>query len=354
MEDCRMAKSTRLHEITIIRPIIIVLLVLMHSFTMFRGGKTWPLPEGIHPVGVYSELARFTFGFLLEAFVFISGYLFSSQLQYNNISLFSIIKKKAHRLLLPSIVFGVLYCLLILGDGGTTLQSFVYNVLNGSGHLWFLPMLFWCFIFGFVIANAKVKEEYKFAFCLLCTMVSGVLGFLPFQLGKVCYYLFFFILGMSIYQKKQKLQQWLSLEKVVLLIVAYIFCYVFLSMFKEDLLLLSPSSLFGKIGRSMLFQCSTLIYSTVGLMSLFCAVLYWLNKHPSWQPSSIWVNANMLCFGVYIYHQFILKYLYYKTSFPSYVDTYALPWLGFGVSLLISMLLTWITRKGRVGHFVLG
>lgn len=325
----------------------------MHSFTMFRGSNTWPLPNGIPPIEFYSDLARFTFGFLMEAFVFVSGYLFCYQLQFKKLSLFSIIKKKAHRLLLPSIVFGILYFVLFLRTGDVTWSFFVYNILSGSGHLWFLPMLFWCFIFGYIIANAKIKEKYKFALCLSCTIVSGVCGFLPFQLGRVCYYLFFFYLGMNIYTKKYMFLQLLSRKKCGLLILSYIFCYVFLSWFKEDLLLLSPSNYLGKIGCSMLIQCSTLIYSVIGLLSLFCVVLYWLNNSGR-QPSSIWENANLLCFGIYIYHQFILKYLYYKTSLPSYVDAYILPWLGFGISILISVLLTYITRKGRVGRFLLG
>lgn len=349
-----MAKQTRLYEITIIRPIIIVLLVFMHSFTMFTGGATWPLPNGIYPVKLYEDLTWFSYGFLMEAFVFISGYLFSYQLKSKQMSLISIVKKKSHRLLLPSIVFSVIYFLFFLRDDSSTLLSSMLNILSGSGHLWFLPMLFWCFIFGYIIKKSKIPERIKHTFCLICAMVSGIFGFLPFQLSKACYYLFFFYLGMSIFNKKDALLAWLSRKKIVLLIISYIFCYVLLSAFKENLTLLTPSNLFYVFGRSVLLKSSTLIYSTLGLMSLFCVVLYWLNRHQDWKPSLIWVNANLLCFGVYIYHQFILKYLYYNTAFPSCFDTYSLPWVGFGSAIVVSILFTWITRRSRLGRFLLG
>ena len=91
------------------RPIIIVLLVFMHSFTMFTGGTTWPLPSGIHSVELYKDLAWIAYSFMLEAFVFISGYLFSSQMERVRVKFVTLIKKKLHRLYLPSLVFSVAY-----------------------------------------------------------------------------------------------------------------------------------------------------------------------------------------------------------------------------------------------------
>lgn len=60
------------------------------------------------------------------------------------------------------------------------------------------------------------------------------------------------------------------------------------------------------------------------------------------------------CYGVYIYQQFILKYLYYKTAFASYVSTEAFPWIGFVVALVFSLLLCHLTLKTKFGRYLIG
>lgn len=67
----------QLNEVTIIRIVMTVLIVFMHSFTCYNGG--WPEPKGYVDIPVYKWLSRLSFAFALESFVFISGYLFSFQ-----------------------------------------------------------------------------------------------------------------------------------------------------------------------------------------------------------------------------------------------------------------------------------
>ena len=67
----------RLDEVTLMRTILALLIVFMHSFTCYQGG--WKRPEGYVDIPLYKWLARTSFAFTLEAFVFISGYLFAFQ-----------------------------------------------------------------------------------------------------------------------------------------------------------------------------------------------------------------------------------------------------------------------------------
>lgn len=69
--------KSQLYEVTIIRVVMTILIVFMHSFTCYNGG--WPEPKGFVEIPVYKWLSRLSFAFTLEAFVFISGYLFSFQ-----------------------------------------------------------------------------------------------------------------------------------------------------------------------------------------------------------------------------------------------------------------------------------
>lgn len=46
----------RLDEVTLMRTILAVLIVLMHSFTCYQGG--WPPPEGYKDIPTYMWIAR--------------------------------------------------------------------------------------------------------------------------------------------------------------------------------------------------------------------------------------------------------------------------------------------------------
>lgn len=70
-------QKIRLPEVTIMRCILALLIVFMHSFTCYNGG--WRAPEGYINVPFYKWLSRISFACTLEAFVFVSGYLFAFQ-----------------------------------------------------------------------------------------------------------------------------------------------------------------------------------------------------------------------------------------------------------------------------------
>ena len=103
-------KRAILYDVVVIRLILIVLLVLYHSFAIYNGA--WSIPEGIHEVKSYWWLASFAYSFMLEAFVFISGYVWGYQVRtkYDGIVDFNTtVVKKAKRLLIPSVIFSFIY-----------------------------------------------------------------------------------------------------------------------------------------------------------------------------------------------------------------------------------------------------
>ena len=96
-----------------------------------------------------------------------------------------------------------------------------------------------------------------------------------------------------------------------------------------------------------------LIYSTSGIMFLYLIVTKFTNNK-TFKLKNYVINASSLCYGVYVFHQFILIYLYYHTDFPKYFGSYLLPWFGFVVTIIISILLTKITLKTKIGRFLIG
>lgn len=73
--------TNRLHEVTLLRAVLAVLIVFMHSFTCYNG--SWDQPAGYIDIPIYKWIARFSFAATLEAFVFISGYVFALQCAKN-------------------------------------------------------------------------------------------------------------------------------------------------------------------------------------------------------------------------------------------------------------------------------
>ena len=76
-----------LSNVVVIRPILIVLLVFYHAFLIFQGGwgSTGQFPE----VKAYWWLDKLSYSFLLEMFVFISGYVLGYQVRVKGESILS-------------------------------------------------------------------------------------------------------------------------------------------------------------------------------------------------------------------------------------------------------------------------
>ena len=179
----------------------------MHSFNMFTGSPSWPLPEGIGPVPAYNWISKGAYSFMLESFVFISGYIFSYQLCGNRkeIHLKGLVKGKLQRLIMPCILFGVLYLLCFDRESLDHLPQTLYILLCGVAHLWFLPMLFWCFIFSYFLA--KVKEpSLGILYVLLGLSIFSFLP-LPFQLSNSLFFMFYFYLGMYGWKEREQMMR---------------------------------------------------------------------------------------------------------------------------------------------------
>ena len=114
-------KANNVDEVYIIRPIIIVSLLAMHSFTIYGGG--WALPTGIEEYKPYWWVQRLLYSGLLESFVFISGLVYAFQYYKLNRrpSIGELAKKKFMRLLIPSIIFSIVCFLFFI---------FYHNLIN--------------------------------------------------------------------------------------------------------------------------------------------------------------------------------------------------------------------------------
>lgn len=343
----------QLDEINILRPITILLLVIMHSFTMYSGGNSWTLPDGIERVRAYFWIQKISFASMLEMFVFISGYIFAYQI-YEQKKVFtfkSLAYNKLKRLIVPSIVFSIIY-LLLFGTSDRNVFMLCYQILCGVGHMWFLPMLFWCFIATYFLLKLKVRDELKLALLFCCSVIS----FVPLPLGMTTtmYYMFFFFLAFFVWKHRQVvIEKLVNIKSIVWLSILFVVLFIPLTLLREQIVLrLSTiSTITLKAAYLCLTNLARIIYATVGLLLLYVVVLYLLKyiKVPVWL-----VKLNALCMGVYLFQQFVLQFIYYKTTIPQYVGEYWLPWIGFVMAVMISLILTFILHKFKLGRMLVG
>lgn len=110
-----------LYEISLMRLVLLILLVLYHAFAPYVG--TWDKPNGVVDIEVYRWIGLLSRAFRLEGFVFISGYIFTFQVlerrKFEKVSI--LLKSKIERLLIPSFIFSAIY-LLFYGKYDTLLS----------------------------------------------------------------------------------------------------------------------------------------------------------------------------------------------------------------------------------------
>ncbi len=329
-----------LDEVSFIRPILILLLVVFHSFAIFSGA--WDMPEGLEVIPAYGWVARSAYAIMLECFVFLSGYLWAYQRETmgkkDNVN--KLIVSKFNRLIIPCLVFGVLYIVMI--DGFNSLKESALSVWGGVGHLWFLPMLFWCFLLGYPIVSRQRNPIIVMSLLTVLTFCSIIP--LPLRISMSFYYLFFFIGGYYCWQYKEKITRVLY-SKTLLIWVLFIITFIGLSILVDvfdSMSFFKTKTLFSRLVSREIHSITSLIYASLGTIALWLTSLRITSNH---KLAKWYIELGKYCMGVYIFQQFILKYLYYQTELPIQVGTTWLPWIALGIALSGSLLLSYTIKQ---------
>lgn len=348
-ENRGMKKVFYLEEVNIIRPLVIIMLVLMHAFTIYGG--SWPKPEKIYDVEVYFWIQKLSFACMLEMFVFLSGYVFAYQVceLKKKYSFYQLIKVKFKRLIIPCIVFSIIYSVLFPPQDISILE-YVYGIINGYGHMWFLPMLFWCFVATYFLLKLRLKEEIKLLGLLCLSIFPSSLIPLPLRMTSTMYYLFYFYLAFYIWNYREALvKKWVTKKVIISGCILFLIVFILLTLFLRNN---TSQNILHTIIISLISKSGRIVYATLGLMLLYISAMYVLKL--KWNIPNWFVKSNVLCMGVYLFQQFILMLLYYKLPMPKLLGTYWLPWIGFLVALFLSILLTSLLRKSQIGRWLVG
>ena len=352
-----MEQKNLLTNVAIMRPILIVLLVFYHAFAPYSGA--WGTMEGFPEVQAYWWLDWLSYAFMLETFVFVSGYVFGYQVRTKGSSKLeakNLLWNKFKRLIIPSMVFSLLYIFLFMDITQPVFKT-VYDVIRGVGHMWFLPMLFWCFAAIWIIEKLKLKPLLVIPLLFLCSIFSFIP--LPFQMTASMYYMFFFYVGYITQRENISFNSFFTVKYCVVAVIAFCILFPTLTLFKFNIGDFNTgggvieNQLITKVARISMCNMAKIIYSSVGMTMLFVIVGTSLKKSSDLLP--LWlIKIGRLCMGVYLLQQFLILGLYLHTDLSEIVGYYWLPWVCFFVVLPASLLLSYLMNKTKVGRFLLG
>lgn len=299
--------------ISIWRPILILSIVVGHSFAIYSGAWQYDFERGVDYIAAYSWQNSFFISFQLEAFFFISGYLFWMG-RYVEKTLtpgtyYQFIKKKFARLYVPSIVFSLLY--LYFFTSPIEARGLLDALLLGKEHLWFLPTIFWCFAIHRLLAKWGREHLELYLTLSFLAIYAGTVtyhllpGAFNYLLCRVTRYYFFFVLGASIHNTRiDNCLRGASAHRGVL---QYTVLFALLSLTLWVVSMFDNWHLVGDNNIERLIDLAVSpICALMGTLAMYTTWLLMERYSYSFRVARAWVYLSSISFGVYVVHQFIL------------------------------------------------
>ena len=181
----------RVHEIDILKGIGALLVIIGHLCDY----------NGVLKIYIYA--------FHMPLFFFLSGYIFKKK---KDIKTSEYIKKKIKTILVPYFIFNIVSLVISLRFGSYEFSGYK-NIIKGlfylegyvywNSSLWFLPVIFWCYIIMYFICDLDHinKLKYVLTFLLIAIYIATHSIIMPFGLHVVPMAMVFFLIGNMCFEK---------------------------------------------------------------------------------------------------------------------------------------------------------
>lgn len=326
-------------DLAILRLLAIVIVVFFHAYGMTYAKDH--LPEDVS--AMYRdryELFNSTYliNIAMPLFTAISGFIFGRQLINNKYgSFWALVLNKFKRLMIPYLVFSVFFMF------ATNNVSFDPFIKFGYWHLWYLPMLFWCFIICYLLKKILFLRRCGLWLLILTLVLPLIIKKMPIMIGiqGIPKFLCWFILGVVISMYEKKMVNIIAKYHLIWVIIGL---YLILSVFYPTMY--GHTSIFGQI---------TSLLSVVSL--------WYISYKIPWQRfgfTKCLLAVSTCSFGIYIFHNWIEVYMISTTAkriFPivefAKAHIWLFPFLFSSVAFIISFILSWLFNKTRIGKFLI-
>ena len=336
-----MEKKRELKEISLLKIEMTILVVLYHS-CLFFSGNWFTCVNPVFKPQYFDIFSKWLNTFHIQTFTFISGYLFFYLKSIGNYSkVCDSIKKRAKRLLIPLLfteIFWVFpfYIYYFGFDLEIVVKKFI--LLESPEQLWFLPMLFWIFVF-YEVFYEKITFSIKniVLIYLFTTFIYGILNQLEinyFNISKAVEYSLFFYLGGFLFYKKEKLNNKVMLHIITMSILLLICWFT-----------LNYNCKINNVTKVLRLLLTTILSSLEAIL-LYKLSDFIINIKGETLDNKIYRCFKENAFGIYLFHQQII---YITISiFNGLIHPILHCSISFIISLSVSSLITILLKKNKI------
>ena len=319
-----------------------MIVVMLYHCVIFWGGDWFTIQHiaiQARPLGI---LGKWLNSYHVYGFTLVSGYLFyylkAEAGRY--IEFLPFVINKSKRLLIPYVFTCIIWVAPIMTHYYKLgLKDVIYRFILGSspGQLWFLLMLFWIFIVGWLLSK-KIFGSLMFSIIISVTIyVAGIVGniLLPniWMIWTACNYFPCFVLGMCLRKYT------VHFSSIILITI-------------QVLLFVISQVLTGRDGAWIFigYALDFLLHIVSALMAW--SVLQWLGSRVKWKESKVFMALSKNSMPMYLFHQQIIYFTIYWLN--GKVNPYLHAGINFVVALGVSFIISSILMKWKVTRFLIG
>ncbi|BAO77446.1 hypothetical protein WPG_3216 [Winogradskyella sp. PG-2] len=329
----------------LLRAVGISLVVLRHSFSPFR--NSWDVSKYYEYNVIADCLGRYISTISMPLFVFISGYIYyflrNNYGKYGDYK--TMFKKKSRRLIIPYLILAPIYIYFLLDYD--SILSFLSYLWKGTGHLWFLLMMFVMFLLYYNFEKF-LQKHYIFSLLLGVALYFIVLpvNYINLQpLGLVCKYFIFFQMGNLFNKYSSEILNYLKGKVLIIflthLVIFSVYFYA-LKSFENKYVLFGINQVLVVL--SVLSLC--FIYGFLNVITT--KYKGFVNKI---NPTVSFINHNS--YYLYLIHEPLLKVFFTFVLVQQLPIIWAIS-LAFILSMGISLFLGHLLMKLKIGRALIG
>lgn len=305
-----------------------ILVVVAHitKFYSYEGG-VFEVPS--NPILDY--ITNFIYSFHMPLFIFLSGAIFCECIRRGKYDNFvSFVNNKFKRLMIPYFVWGLFYVAPVMVCLKITDLTYVQYVVQGifcelnSRHLWFLWVLFFCFVIIRFLKPIMCKGLKAQGVILFLSLGMAIVSpYFPgiFGINHVMYYVFYFVLGYLFHQKQVKIDKFLQGKWYlsILLFVMVVF------------------------GVKYIYLVSSVLVALIGIIFCYSVVA---NMGTGIVQTRIYKGIQKNSFGIYLFYPMMIYVVFYLFK---EVNPYIFCIIVFGVVFFGSYIMTELFRVLKLG-----
>lgn len=305
-----------------------ILLVVLGHVTNFYTDN--PLVSPMEVSKSFGYVSSFIYQFHMPMFIFVSGAVYAFQLETlkKKSNIWTLIKKKSQRLLVPYVIFGffIMVPLMVGCHYREGIVDYAYHGIllsKDSRHLWYVLALFEIFVLFWCMTKMvnvlKIPQWSLLPVSFGLYLVSNHFPYL-FQISEALKYQFWFTLGYEFMIYKRLIHDSISYYLVGGVFLVLALCW------KNNLSFKMPFI------ETIAAMCGIML-----VYHIACDMKY-LTKYKWYQR----ISKNS--YGIFLYHVLVIYLMFYWSRNTS-ISPYILVPLVFGVSFIVSLILTEMTRK---------